>query len=153
MEIHSKSGFPAGALSNFAPHSFVFDGVECASMEGLLQSFKFNRPDIQVCICKLVGIKAKKRGWKRNRAWQRAQTLWWKGVAFKRTGVAYQDLLNRAFDTLSQNDDFQKALLATGSEKLEHSIGYSHQFLTILTEEEFCSRLMNIRNKLQSLID
>ena len=27
-------------LSNFAPNAFVFDGVACASLEGLLQSLK-----------------------------------------------------------------------------------------------------------------
>jgi hypothetical protein len=37
MDIGSKSGYPSSALSNFAPHAFEFDGVKCASMEGLLQ--------------------------------------------------------------------------------------------------------------------
>jgi predicted NAD-dependent protein-ADP-ribosyltransferase YbiA (DUF1768 family) len=41
MDILSGSGYPSGALSNFAPHPFVFDGVQVASMEGLLQAFKF----------------------------------------------------------------------------------------------------------------
>lgn len=39
MDIGSGKEYPSNALSNFAPHPFVFDGVECASMEGLLQSF------------------------------------------------------------------------------------------------------------------
>ena len=38
MDIGSKAGYPASALSNFASHPFVFDGVECASMEGLVQA-------------------------------------------------------------------------------------------------------------------
>ena len=37
MDIGSGNGYPSGALSNFSPHPFVFDGVECNSMEGLLQ--------------------------------------------------------------------------------------------------------------------
>lgn len=41
MDIGSGTGYPSAALSNFAPHSFVIDGVECASMEGFLQSLKF----------------------------------------------------------------------------------------------------------------
>lgn len=42
MDIKSGCGYPASALSNFAPHPFVLDGVYCASMEGFLQSLKFN---------------------------------------------------------------------------------------------------------------
>ena len=38
IDIKAKAPFPAGALSNFAPHAFTFDGIACASMEGLLQS-------------------------------------------------------------------------------------------------------------------
>lgn len=34
MDIGSKNGYPASALSNFAPHLFELDGVKCNSMEG-----------------------------------------------------------------------------------------------------------------------
>lgn len=36
MDIGSGSGYPSSTLSNFAPHPFVMDGVECNSMEGFL---------------------------------------------------------------------------------------------------------------------
>ena len=36
MDIGSGSSYPSCALSNFAPHKFIYDGVECASMEGFL---------------------------------------------------------------------------------------------------------------------
>lgn len=38
MDIGSGTGFPTSNLSNFAPHAFTIDGVECASMEGFLPS-------------------------------------------------------------------------------------------------------------------
>ena len=60
MDIGSGNGYPSAALSNFAPHPFVIDGVECASMEGFLQSLKFSNPDMQKEVCKLIGIKAKR---------------------------------------------------------------------------------------------
>src|SRR5688572_3482038 len=97
MNIGSKSGYPSSALSNFTPHPFVFDGVECASMEGLLQAFKFDKPHIQVEVCKLTGLAAKKRGRARTKHWQRLQILWWNGKAYKRDGQEYQDLLDRAY--------------------------------------------------------
>ena len=48
MNIGSGSGYPSANLSNFNPYRFTFDDVECNSMEGLLQSFKFSNPDMQV---------------------------------------------------------------------------------------------------------
>lgn len=150
MDIGSKSGYPASALSNFAPHPFVFDGVKCASMEGLLQSFKFDKPHIQVEVCKLVGLAAKRRGQKRNKAWKSVQTLWWMGQAYDRHGPEYQELLERAFGALAENTSFQRALLATGNSSLTHSIGRSKRSDTVLTQREFCSRLEQIRARLQN---
>jgi len=118
-------------------------------MEGLLQSFKFDKEHIQIEVCNLVGIGAKRRGQKMNKAWKSKQTLWWKGQPFQRNSKEYQDLLDRAFDALSQNSSFQKALLATQNATLTHSIGNSKESDTVLTEREFCLRLTKLRSKLQ----
>ena len=147
MDIGSGTGWPSAALSNFTPHPFIIDGVECASMEGFLQSLKFKEPDMQIEVCKLVGKAAKFKGKKKK--WWRTQTLYWQGQEFKRDSQEYQDLLDRAFDALAQNTGFQKALLATGKATLTHSIGKSKEQETVLTKQEFCSRLTKIRNKLQ----
>ena len=37
MDIGSGNSYPSNALSNFAPHPFEIDGVNCNSMEGFLQ--------------------------------------------------------------------------------------------------------------------
>jgi predicted NAD-dependent protein-ADP-ribosyltransferase YbiA (DUF1768 family) len=147
MDIGSGTGWPSAALSNFTPHPFVIDGVECASMEGFLQSLKFKEPDMQVEVCKLVGKAAKFKGKKKK--WWRTQTLYWQGQEFKRDSQEYQDLLDRAFNALAQNTGFQKALLATGKATLTHSIGKSKEQETVLTKQEFCSRLTKIRDNLQ----
>lgn len=147
MDIGSGTGWPSAALSNFTPHPFVIDGVECASMEGFLQSLKFKEPDMQIEVCKLVGKAAKFKGKKKK--WWRTQTLYWQGQEFKRDSQEYQDLLDRAFDALAQNTGFQKALLATGKATLTHSIGKSKEQETVLTKQEFCSRLTKIRDNLQ----
>jgi len=62
MDVGSNGSYPSNALSNFAAHEFVIDGVRCASMEGFLQSLKFSNPDMQVHICSLIGIAAKRAG-------------------------------------------------------------------------------------------
>ena len=146
MDIRSKAGFPAGALSNFAPHPFTIDGVECASMEGFLQSLKFASPDMQAEVCTLVGAKAKKRGAKKS--WRQSQTLFWRGEPIDRDSDAYQALLDRAFDALADNAGFRRALAATGTATLTHTMGRRKQSETILTRREFTSRLHRIRNTL-----
>lgn len=148
MDIGSGSGYPESALSNFAPHPFTIDGVQCNSMEGFLQSLKFKEPDMQKEVCQLVGKAAKFRGKKKK--WQRTQTLYWQGNEYKRDSEAYQDLLDRAFHALSENAGFQKALLATGTATLTHSMGKNKISETVLTKQEFCSRLTAIRAELRS---
>lgn len=76
MNIGSKNGYPAGALSNFTPRKFVFDDVECCSIEGVLQAFKFDKKHMQEVMCKLTGLAAKKKGSARSKSWKRLQTLW-----------------------------------------------------------------------------
>ena len=149
MEIGSGAGFPGDALSNFAPHPFIIDGVECASMEGFLQSLKFSNPDMQREVCKLVGKAAKFKG--KPKKWYRTQTLYWQGKEYKRDSEEYQELLDRAYDALSQNTGFQRALLATGNATLTHSIGKNKQSETVLTVKEFISRLYKIRARLEKL--
>ncbi len=146
MNIGSGNGYPEGALSNFTPHPFIFDGIQCASMEGLLQSFKFSNPDMQEHVCTLVGRKAKFKGKKKN--WYDAQLLHWRGVEYPRDSDEYQKLLDRAFDALATNAKFKKALLASGDATLKHSIGKSKTNETILTVREFCGRLTKIRTRL-----
>jgi len=147
MDIKSGCGYPLSALSNFAPHPFEIDGVECYSMEGFLQSLKFKNIDMQEHVCKLVGIKAKMKG--KNKTWWKEQKLYWRGQEIDRHSQEYQDLLNRAYLALAKNIGFRKALLATGNGVLKHSIGKKDAHQTILTQKEFCSRLMWIRDLLQ----
>lgn len=144
MDIGSKNGYPSSSLSNFAPHPFVIDGVECNSMEGFLQSLKFESIDMQKYVCTLVGKAAKFKGKKKN--WWKTQTLYWQGEAIDRHSEAYQDLLNRAYNALYQNQGFKRALEATKDCKLTHSIGRKDPSHTILTQSEFCSRLMKLRD-------
>ena len=148
MNIGSGQDYPASALSNFSPHSFVLDGIAIASMEGFLQSLKFSNPDMQIVVCGLVGKKAKFKG--KGKRWQRTGTLWWRGQEIDRFAQEYQDLLDRAYDAMfTQSDSARRALLASQEAVLTHSIGKNKQTDTILTTQEFCSRLTRIRSKLQ----
>lgn len=55
MDIGSGNGYPESALSNFAPHQFEIDGITCHSMEGFLQSLKFQNPDMQAHTKPIIG--------------------------------------------------------------------------------------------------
>lgn len=147
MDIGSGKGYPSSALSNFAPHPFYLDGVYCASCEGFLQSLKFSNPDMQVEVCKLIGKAAKFKGKAKN--WRVLQKLYWRGKEIDRHSQEYQELLDRAYLAMfEQSTSFRNALKASGNATLTHTIGRKDSHETILTRQEFCSRLTKLRAKL-----
>jgi hypothetical protein len=76
--------------------------------------------------------------------------LYWRGKEFERSSTEYQDLLDRAFDALcKQSEKFRLALSATGNATIEHSMGKTDKAQTVLTQQEFCSRLTKLRAELQ----
>lgn len=150
MEISSQASWPASALSNFAAHFFIFDGEEARSMEGFLQSLKFENPEVARSVRQLVGLGTKRRGQKRNKAWKSAQTLWWKGTPISRESAEYAQLIDGAFRAMfSQSTSARGALLATRDAVLTHSLGAKKKSETVLTATEFCGLLMRVRRDLQ----
>lgn len=148
LDIKAKAPFPTGTLSNFARHSFILDNITCASMEGFLQSLKTPDPAEQKRICALAGVDAQKAG--RHHDWNIQGTLWWNGHPLDRLSGDYQHLLDRAYDALfTQSRKFRDALEATGTATLAHRSGKSDPCETILTAEEFCHRLMTLRDRLR----
>jgi len=145
MDIRSKGKYPSNALSNFSPHPFVLDEVEINSLEGFLQGLKFKSVEMQAEVCKLVGFGAKKKG--SNKKWFKTQTLYWRGVEIKRESDEYQELLDRAYNACyEQSDSFRRALAASVGATLTHSMGKNKKSETVLTTQEFCSRLMILRD-------
>lgn len=135
-------------LSNLYPNAFIIDDVQCGSMEGFLQSLKFENSLTQKSVCLLSGHKARLKG--KPKQWWTTQQLYWQGQTLDRHSEAYQDLLDRAYSTLfSTNQEAQDNLLNTYPYKLTHSIGNTNPNETILTRTEFCSRLDYIRNSLR----
>lgn len=76
--------------------------------------------------------------------------MYWRGIPIKRDSKEYQDLLDKAFNALSENKGFQRALLATNNATLTHSIGKNKITETVLTRQEFCQRLTKIRERLKN---
>ena len=154
LDIGSKNSYPSKSLSNLYPRQFVFDEVKCASIEGVLQSFKFDKPHLQVEVCSLAGMQAKNKGKDRNNQWKIKNGVWWQLEFYKRREEDYQRLLDRLYLTVAiQCEDFRQAILDTGDLILTHQIGRVSESETILTQNEFCSRLMKIRNLLRKGTD
>ena len=130
-------------LSNFYPNTFEMDGVNCRSMESFLQSLKYRNFRRQVEVCALDGKTAKQNA--QAKKWYKKQCLWWKNKKYRRNSDEYQSLLKRAYGELSKNQEFAKALKVAGNRPLTHSIGSQDPKETILTEQEFCKLLNDLR--------
>lgn len=144
IDIWSKAPYPANVLSNLHDNNFCFDGVECGSMEGFLQSLKQKDIDKRCHVCCMSGKEAKRMT---NADWQVNQTVWWKGRAIDRQGNDYQQLIFRAYLSMFvQNEPFRTALMETCGKILYHSQGESDSRKTILTEQEFCEILTRLRS-------
>ena len=131
-------------LSTLGDKPFVFDGVECAGLEGFLQALKTPDREQQIEICSFKGPHAKNFGSKIY--WQDKQTLYWAGRAYGRHTEEYQELISRAYQACyDQCEDFRILLAKTGNAILKHSIGKDDPTQTILTIDEFIGRLVRLR--------
>ena len=144
VDIWSKSAYPADVLSNLCSNGFVFEGVECKSMEGFLQALKYKDVDKQKQICSMAGKEAKNNSTTR---WQTDQIVWWKGSKIDRQSEDFLVLVKRAYQAMfEQSECFRSALMTTRGRRLFHSRGVENPYKTILTESEFCSILTEIRD-------
>lgn len=148
IDISSDGKYPGAMLSNFTPYEFTFRGRKFVSMESLLQGLKFEGTETQNSVFERIGVKAKLRGKKRK--WYLNQTLYWQGIPMKRDSEEYRSMIREAFYALAENIGFQQTLLATGNKRLYHTMGKSDPTRTILTEDEFCSILTEVRNALNN---
>ena len=145
LDIRSNGMYPSGVLSNLCSNGFRFDGMVCGSMEGFLQSLKQQDIGKQRQICQMKGGNARKRS---VTSWQTDQVVWWRGQPIDRQGEEYQQLLRRAYKKMfEQNERFHAALMSTRCVTLTHTIGENDPYKTIITEQELCSILTELREE------
>ena len=144
LDIRSNGVYPSNVLSNLCSNGFRFDGMVCGSMEGFLQSLKHQDRDKQRQICSMKGGNARKHS---VTSWQTDQIVWWKGQAYDRQSEEYQKLICRAYQAMfDQSERFRAALMQTRGITLIHSSGEESPYKTILTEQEFCQILTEMRD-------
>ena len=135
-------------LSNLFPHDFRLDGIECASMEGFLQSLKFHSDDTADHARTLAEMEAYRFGQSGNN-WKIDQTLYWNGKSYPRLSAEYHNLLTRAYDALMRNPDFCLTLVSTGNDLLIHTRGKHDPRDTTLTQWEYLYQLYRLRSSAQ----
>ena len=98
-------------------------------------------------VCLLLGREAKNstRHTVAQLRWRVTHSLYWQGKRINRFSDEYKKLLDRVYDMLSENEEFQNALKDSSSYILTHSIGKRDMQKTILTEFEFVLRLERLR--------
>ena len=144
LDIRSNGAYPSGVLSSLCSNGFRFEGMICGSMEGFLQSLKQQDRDKQRQICSMKGGNARKHS---VTSWQTDQIVWWKDVAIDRQSEEYQKLLRRAYQAMfDQSERFRAALMQTRGITLTHSSGEENPYKTIITEQEFCQILTEMRD-------
>lgn len=151
IDVFAGGSYPSGALSNFNHYPFVFFGIKIESMEGFLQGLKFKSITEQNKLFSMHGIEAKRAGAKQK---VKDCILYIQGRPLHRLSEKYYEIIRLAYFTMAKsNPEFCKALLATGNKKIRHSVGKSDKLISILTEEEFCDILEEIRNVLRRNYD
>lgn len=145
--IEAKGTYPGSVLSNFYPHSFKVGELCCNSMEGFLQSLKFEDVGLQNICAQKVGNDAKQYG-KIAPDWRKDQVLWFRGQPMLRNGAVYKSMIFTAFESLvEQCPEFKQALIDTGNAILTHPMGNKSPKETILTENEFVGILNILRTR------
>lgn len=140
LDVCSATPGPIGRLSNFTAREFIFDGVPCGSIEGVLQSLECADPVSQREICRLSGNEARMAGMGYD--WKEKQELYWMGETYPRLSEAYQQLLDRLYDAAyEQGASFREDLAQVRGRELSHRLGRSNPAHTILTRRELLSRL------------
>lgn len=146
---YGQSG-PAGGLSNLYPRPFVFRGINCGSVEGVLRGMQFQSQQVQHQIAKLYGHKARRAGTLET-SWHDTGLFYWNGKSFNRFSDEYQDFLDELYvSAFTQNNEAKNFLLSTKDAKLIHTVGHTNPNETILTVKEFCGRLTEIRKILKA---
>jgi len=152
INIGMDCSWPASELSNFPPSPFELDGVKCASAEGPIQAIKFQDADKQRQICALVGKEAKFAGKKAGKRIRREGTVFWQGKEMGFRSKEHFEFIERVLRAkFTQCESAKRALLATGSETLEHELGHPESPHTSLPKEIFIQILCKIRRELEEV--
>jgi len=146
LDIRFKNGGLSSKLSNLYPYRFEIDGFIMESYEGFIQSLRTNNIIEKQKLWKMYGYPA----WKYAQQfdWTIEQKLYWNDKEYDRHSNEYTELIKYSYDCLFENIDFKNSLKESIGDNLDHSIGSTNPYKTILTKKEFLDNLNRLRDKL-----
>ena len=134
-------------LSNLYHYEFEIDGILVHSMESFLQSLKTNDLEEKKKLYFMSGYFAWKYGQQLN--WYDKQILYWNNKEYNRHSEEYKQLIEHAYDCLFDNFFFKENLKKSLDYDIDHSIGKTNPYETILTKNEYLDNLNRLRDKLR----
>lgn len=144
-DIDPVGRHPEDILSNLCKNTFCFDGVYCQCMEQFLQSLKYQDENIQIEICSSTFYDIEGDD---TSDWRMDQILWWKGHPINRHSPEYHDFIYNAYmEMYLWSARFRNVLMSTEGKTLLYNSGNTNPYKTILTDEEFCKVLTDLREK------
>ena len=148
LHFRSENGL-AKSLSNLYPYTFYMDGYSIKSMEGFLQSLKTNDTNEKVKMWGMYGVSCWKYGQQFNN-WKDNQILFWDNHSIYRHSKDYDLLIQRAYDSLLENEEFYENLKKSIGYKLTHSMGKTDKSDSLLTKHEYIENMERIRDKIKT---
>lgn len=132
----------AGRLRTFEERCFVFDEILCSSIESVLESFKFKEVERQKEICILSAADAYVEGQSIEALkWENNQKLYWNGIEYERNSSEYQNLLDRLFQTVFEQDaQFRLDVAFLKNAAVQSNLGGFLPEKNVITKDEFIER-------------
>lgn len=144
-DVHPQGRPPEDILSNLCHNDFCYDKVQCSSMESFLLSLKYQDEKLQHDIC---FTDSKYLSEYDTSDWQKDQILWWKGLPINRQSPEYLKFISDAYKEMYLwCGRFRDALMATLGKQLSCDSGRKDPYKAILTDEEFCKILTDLREE------
>lgn len=145
---YSSKNHLSRMLSNLYPYEIVFRDEKAKSIEGVLQAIKHSEPDVQKLVMQYSGLDAyHTRGSTGVDDWRSRQSLSWKNQTMMRDSEQYQVFLDELFSAAFENPLYAKAIKSTGDKVLLHSVGNENPQETVLTRNEYESRINSLKEK------
>ena len=145
-DIPRLSNSPDYYLCRFAPNRFILDNIQCGSIGGFLSALTESNIEKQK---EIYGLNNRKAETSSSFTSEKEQNLYWNGRVYNRHGAEYQQLVRRAFQAMfDQCTSFRCALEEFGGRRLGDSSARTNTFDTVLTEQEYCSILTDLRKQL-----
>lgn len=150
LDLHYRSeNLLEKSLSNLYPYNFIMDEYCIKSMEAFLQSIKVKDLNEKKKIWEMHGVNCWKYGQRFN-SWKDTQILYNNfGKPINRQSEEYSFLIQRSYDCLFQNDEFNKKLKESLPYKISHSMGKTDKNDSVLTKDEYIDNMERLRNKLR----